>query len=360
MISVFLSYARRDGAEAAAALRRDLGEMGLEVWRDVEEMRGGLAWREQIRAALSRVDAVLVLLTPGAVASETVAWEWQTALAAGRRTIPLLVQPCDIPAPLAALHYHDFTGSSPRGAALNRLMRDLIEVSAAAPRGGDTYAVGEVDQSVVGPKGVVVNEGGRVDIESGATVDLPPGEATYRVGRAINSVVGPDGLVINRRTQVAVRAGEPEAQIRRILDEVLVTVAVQQAALGHEIESTRAAMLAALDDRIDRLAAGQAADVAAVLVALEADRLSREEMQSLLAEIAAGLDAAHRAEVLPPSGADAAPTDWVAAPELSVKHRLMLTLPIVPFLLSYESEIELGQRADLESAWRRLLNRLRG
>jgi hypothetical protein len=349
MTNVFLSYARRDGAGAAAGFRRDLGEMGLEVWRDIEEMRGGLAWREQIRQALVRVDVVLVLLTPGAVASETVSWEWRTALAAGRRTIPLLVQPCDVPGPLAALHYHDFTRPPERRATLNRLVRDLFEVNATGSPGSDTYAVGEMIVGVAGPSGVVINEGGRVEIESGAGGEVPTGEATYRVGRAVSSVVGPDGRVENRTTQVVVQAAEPPGQIRRILDDVLAAIAAQQAALGHEIEASRAAMLAALDEHIDRLATAQAYDVAVVLAALETDRLGQEEMTSLLAQVAAALDAARREGAMPlTTTGEATPADWAGTPELSVKHRLMLTLPIVPFLLSY-----MGARSswDNELTW---------
>ncbi|PKO19434.1 MAG: hypothetical protein CVU38_21565, partial [Chloroflexi bacterium HGW-Chloroflexi-1] len=56
MIHVFLSYARADGLDAATKLRAELTAMGFQVWRDIEEMQGGLAWKEQLRAALRQVD----------------------------------------------------------------------------------------------------------------------------------------------------------------------------------------------------------------------------------------------------------------------------------------------------------------
>ena len=74
MLKIFLSYARKDGAAAAARLRTELERAGFTVWRDIEQMRGGRAWQEQLRAALREVDVVLVLLTPAAVKSKYVAW----------------------------------------------------------------------------------------------------------------------------------------------------------------------------------------------------------------------------------------------------------------------------------------------
>lgn len=206
MRNVFLSYARRDGAAAATELRRDLTEMGLFVWRDIEEMRGGLDWRAQIRDALAAVDAVLVLLTPGAVESGTVTWEWQTALDIGRRVIPLLIQPCDPPPSLAALHYHDFTKPDAGRTALNRLVRDLIDAPSLDPveaTTADTYAVREVVGGVVGSSGVVVNENTTATIDPESAPGLPQEKATFRVGRATDSVIGPDGRVENRRTHVS-------------------------------------------------------------------------------------------------------------------------------------------------------------
>jgi hypothetical protein len=40
---------------------------------------------------------VIALITPAAVESEAVVWEWKTALAYGKRLIPLVIVPCDIP-----------------------------------------------------------------------------------------------------------------------------------------------------------------------------------------------------------------------------------------------------------------------
>lgn len=44
----------------------------------------------------------------------------------------------------------------------------------------------------------------------------------------------------------------------------------------------------------------------------------------------------------------------VSAPELSVKHKLKVTIPIVPLLLGYEGEVELNSRLNLEASWQAL------
>ena len=47
-------------------------------------------------------------------------------------------------------------------------------------------------------------------------------------------------------------------------------------------------------------------------------------------------------------------TELASAPGLDIKHKLKVTIPIVPVLLSYEGAFELGSRLNLEEAWRAL------
>jgi len=111
MPTVFLSYARSDGSSIADRLRTELERANFIVWQDVGNMRGGQEWKEQLRIALREVDVLLVLLTPEAVKSSYVTWEWENALTLQKRVIPLLVLPCNSPADLARLHYHDLSQS---------------------------------------------------------------------------------------------------------------------------------------------------------------------------------------------------------------------------------------------------------
>ena len=45
-------------------------------------------------------------------------------------------------------------------------------------------------------------------------------------------------------------------------------------------------------------------------------------------------------------------------PALGVAHKLKLTVPIIPFSLGYEGEIQLGSRMNLEMAWEWLKQKL--
>jgi hypothetical protein len=125
MLQIFLSYAREDGKEASARLRSQLERAGYQVWRDIEEMQGGQAWKAQLRNAVGTVDAVLVLLTPASVKSKNVEWEWKGALFLEKRVIPLLILPCEVPEELNALHYHNLTTVEEYILGFAALMRDL-------------------------------------------------------------------------------------------------------------------------------------------------------------------------------------------------------------------------------------------
>lgn len=63
--SIFLSYARKDGAKLAARLHRDLTKRGFEVWLDTGRSGGGDTWTTEIEKAIDQSQVILALLTPG-------------------------------------------------------------------------------------------------------------------------------------------------------------------------------------------------------------------------------------------------------------------------------------------------------
>lgn len=355
MIQIFLSYARRDGLDAATKLRGELTAMGFAVWRDIEEMAGGLAWKEQLRAALRQVDAVLVLLTPGSVASQMVEWEWENALTLGKRVIGLLIAPCDVPDELKRLHYHDLSQPATYTLGLVRLARDLLRLAPAAaptapPRAAPTapkFVVGTAVNSTVGDHGITVNQAGAGGLDAAAIARLVQ---TLRSQAPGDPAVQAEILAIVREMQPTlgdVAAGVRDLQAgqqrilarfdtseQRILSPILARLDEQQAAL--------------LDNILDVL------DVAAI----GADELDRHlaVIDAALAEVnarAAGISdrslvasSQQVAELASPLGLDA-------------KHKLKVTIPIIPVLLSYEGAFELGSRLDLAEVWRALQNLVR-
>lgn len=107
-----------------------------------------------------------------------------------------------------------------------------------------------------------------------------------------------------------------------------------------------------------RLDAQHAAEVAALLDVLDAAAWTHDELASWLAPVSAALLEARSRAALPIEVNQTA--ELIEAPGLDVKHKLKLSIPLIPFLLDYESELEFDVRANLESAWqalRRLISR---
>jgi WD40 repeat protein len=90
--TVFLSYARKDGREAALHLKRELEKNDLTVWMDMERIEGGANWSREIEEAINGCEVLLGLLTPGSYESEVCRAEQMRALRIGKCVIPIRVQ----------------------------------------------------------------------------------------------------------------------------------------------------------------------------------------------------------------------------------------------------------------------------
>jgi TIR domain len=92
---IFLSYSHLDGEDACEHFETSTGHW--KPWRDVARLAGGDDWRVKAEPVIRSCDAVIALMTPGAVESEAVLWEWETALHYGKCLIPAVIKPCAIP-----------------------------------------------------------------------------------------------------------------------------------------------------------------------------------------------------------------------------------------------------------------------
>jgi len=92
---VFISYARRDGEEYAAWLRRELEskEPEITLWQNRVRMEGGRNWWRQITEALDAVQFMVLVMTPAALASDVVRREWQYARQRGVCVYPVIGSP---------------------------------------------------------------------------------------------------------------------------------------------------------------------------------------------------------------------------------------------------------------------------
>ena len=87
---VFISYARKDGWKFARDLRRRLEQERFSVWQDVVSEEAGEKWWREITRAIDGVRYMVLILTPRALASETVRREWAYARRVGTRVIPVV------------------------------------------------------------------------------------------------------------------------------------------------------------------------------------------------------------------------------------------------------------------------------
>jgi WD40 repeat protein len=125
---VFISYARKDGAELAQRLLIDLKEHLLNPWLDKQRIRGGATWTKVIEDALDASNIVLALLTPGSYISEICRAEQIRALRKGKCVIPLLAQAgSDVPLHLEQKNYRDFSRSTAYAERFQELLADIRE-----------------------------------------------------------------------------------------------------------------------------------------------------------------------------------------------------------------------------------------
>ncbi|MBW4514660.1 MAG: hypothetical protein KME11_05490 [Timaviella obliquedivisa GSE-PSE-MK23-08B] len=113
-------------------------------------------------------------------------------------------------------------------------------------------------------------------------------------------------------------------------------------------DTTEQATIEAVAQHLDR---NQLLLTQNLLDALEANQVPEQQMQQMLAVLE------ERVPALPPS--QAAVAEIIKAPELDARHKLKFTLPLVPFLVDYEGELELASGFNIKSAWEQLLTKLR-
>ena len=125
---IFISYGTADAEAHARWLHGDLQKKGFKTWFAEENIAPGTDWDAEIDRGLSSAKALVVVLTPGSVASPQVKGEWNYALNHYLPVIPLIFTPCKIPRTLNILNFLDFREN--REASLEKLtvrLRDLDE-----------------------------------------------------------------------------------------------------------------------------------------------------------------------------------------------------------------------------------------
>jgi HEAT repeat protein len=108
---VFVSY-DRDDRDFAEVVQAKLERAGHKTAMDFDLLRAGDDWQDKLDVAIRGADAIVVIMSPEARASEYVAYEWAFALGAGVKVIPLELRTTPFPARLDGLHRLEFTGKN--------------------------------------------------------------------------------------------------------------------------------------------------------------------------------------------------------------------------------------------------------
>jgi hypothetical protein len=313
---ILLAYAPADGQEPAGRLAELLETVGLTM----------------VEAELApQGTGVIALLTPAALADRAVLAALQAASSQGRPLLPL-----SLTAPAAF----------PTAADLARIL-EWRAAAPVAPAQASKYHVVNAVNSTIGDHAVTVNVFGPVAGWSAAETAQ---------------------LIAALRSQQSAGVPMSAAELRRLF----AGLQAQMQGFDLALRQGLALILARFDlaeQRIlapvlARLDAQETALVAALLDALEGRVFPAEELGQHLAVIQMALaqinvrSAQMRDQQLAAAVQHAA--EIVSAPSLDVKHKLKVTLPIVPALIAYEEEFELGSGMNLPEVWRRLRARVSG
>ena len=139
------------------------------------------------------------------------------------------------------------------------------------------------------------------------------------------------------------------------VDAVLTSVSTLKADLLVRFDESERIIIASV---VDRLTAQELENTDRILCAIDEGQVSEHEMVEViesvrveLSQLQEQLDNSAPRELVDET---ARASEVLSDPELSVKHKLKTGFPIIPFVLSYEGEIELGQSASLTRLWQRI------
>lgn len=132
------------------------------------------------------------------------------------------------------------------------------------------------------------------------------------------------------------------------LDAKLNIVLIKQDSLLSRYQASEQAILRVI---IEQLNQTQLAFTENMFNAVVANQVSESEMLQMLAVIESRIPSL-------PANSQAEIAEIIKSPELDTRHKITVTLPIVPFLINYEGELELGTGFNIKSAWEFIIKKL--
>lgn len=127
----FLAYSSQDRA-LAQDLRGSLEQAGVDVWRDIDRLKAGAFFSLELEQAIRRAEALIVLITAAARASQWVHNEILFAQDIKKPIIPLMME-ADIAPPLAIYGLQQIPLYADKDAGIRALVDRLREIATTEP-----------------------------------------------------------------------------------------------------------------------------------------------------------------------------------------------------------------------------------
>lgn len=119
----FVSYSRQE-VTFADSFSQELEKRGIRTWIDFRNLVPGKPWQSQLDDGVNNAAAILLVVSKESMASVPVKDEWTKSLAAGKRVILVIFEPCKLDDDLTGLEWVDFTQNFKK--AMNQLT-DLLK-----------------------------------------------------------------------------------------------------------------------------------------------------------------------------------------------------------------------------------------
>ena len=130
---------------------------------------------------------------------------------------------------------------------------------------------------------------------------------------------------------------------------------LRQGLLAH-YEAGEKNIISAITNQLNE---SQVTTISALLDAIEANKVSDAEMQNILPSIQEGLIILQQRGVTLPVSQEEI-VGVINEPQIDFKHRLKVAVPLIPFILDYEGELELGTGLNPKKALKQFMARFIG
>lgn len=107
MTKIFISHSSKD-TEFALQVAKALTEVGIDVWIMEADIPAGMKWSTAIQHGLDQCEAMIVIISPDAMASLNVEDEWQYYFDKKKRVFPVRWKPAEVHFQLSRIQYIDF------------------------------------------------------------------------------------------------------------------------------------------------------------------------------------------------------------------------------------------------------------